>query len=102
MAKTRSCRTPAPGAFLVMDRAKQAAVEAGKSIQDLSVGSSDLQPPPEALAAMRVRAAARLTDRDVNARVVLRTPLRTAAMLLRACARAVRQQRCGGWQCLGR
>lgn len=52
--KTRSDRTPEPGAFLVMDSAKAKARGAGMALVDLSVGSSDLQPPPEALEAIKV------------------------------------------------
>lgn len=52
--KTRSLRTPEAGAFLVMDRAKASAAKNGQQLVDLSVGSSDLQPPPEALEAIRV------------------------------------------------
>lgn len=51
--KTRSQRTPEPGAFLVMDRAKAAARANGLALIDLSVGSSDLAPPPEALEAIQ-------------------------------------------------
>lgn len=49
----RSKRTPAPGMFLAMDAAKQAARASGLPITDLSIGASDLSPPPEALAALR-------------------------------------------------
>jgi hypothetical protein len=50
----RSRRTPGPGAFLVMDKAKQAARAAGKPVLDLSIGTSDLAPPPEALVTLKV------------------------------------------------
>lgn len=40
------------GAFLVMDAALAAARAAGRSITNLSVGSSDLPPPQEALDAL--------------------------------------------------
>ncbi|MDR5683713.1 MAG: aminotransferase class I/II-fold pyridoxal phosphate-dependent enzyme [Armatimonadota bacterium] len=39
--------------FLLMDRAKQDAAQAGLEIIDLSLGSSDLGPPPTALEALR-------------------------------------------------
>ncbi|KAF8061968.1 dapL [Scenedesmus sp. PABB004] len=53
MPKLRSARTPQSDAFLTMDRAKTAAARAGKAIVDLSVGSSDLPPPQEALDALQ-------------------------------------------------
>ncbi|KAF6258817.1 class I and II aminotransferase [Scenedesmus sp. NREL 46B-D3] len=53
MVKLRSARTPDSGAFLVMDAAKSSARAAGKDIMDLSVGSSDLAPPQEALEAVQ-------------------------------------------------
>jgi aspartate/methionine/tyrosine aminotransferase len=37
-----------------MDKAKQAARAAGKQVIDLSIGTSDLAPPPEALATLQV------------------------------------------------
>ncbi len=52
--KVRSRRTPETGAFLVMDIAKQQTRDAGNPVIDLSVGSSDLQPPVEALLALKV------------------------------------------------
>ena len=39
--------------FAVMDAAKAAVRAAGRAVIDLSIGSSDLPPPPEALAALR-------------------------------------------------
>jgi hypothetical protein len=53
--KLRSLRTPEAGAFLVMDQAKAAARASGTTVVDLSVGSSDLLPPTEALQAVQVR-----------------------------------------------
>jgi aspartate/methionine/tyrosine aminotransferase len=51
MPQTRSKRTPdGMGVFLTMDDAKTAAHSAGRDVVDLSVGTSDLAPPPEALA----------------------------------------------------
>lgn len=55
MPKLTSERTPDSGAFQVMDLAKTAARSAGKEVVDLSVGSSDLAPPPEALEAVKVQ-----------------------------------------------
>ena len=52
----RSSRVPGVGVFLLMDQAKQAARKLGREVIDLSVGASDLRPPPEALEALKVRA----------------------------------------------
>jgi aspartate/methionine/tyrosine aminotransferase len=56
-ARTRftSARTRAmpESVFAHMDAAKAAARAAGRDVIDLSIGSSDLAPPPEALAALR-------------------------------------------------
>ncbi|MER3462081.1 MAG: succinyldiaminopimelate aminotransferase, partial [Armatimonadota bacterium] len=49
----RSSRTPQPGVFLQMDAAKAAARASGLRVIDLSIGASDLPPPPEALQALR-------------------------------------------------
>ncbi|GFR42358.1 hypothetical protein Agub_g3053 [Astrephomene gubernaculifera] len=49
----RSRRVPSPGVFLVMDKAKTEARASGVSVVDLSIGASDLQPPPEALLALK-------------------------------------------------
>lgn len=50
----RSRRTPSGGGvFLEMDRAKAEARAQGLAVVDLSIGASDLPPPPEALQALR-------------------------------------------------
>jgi aspartate/methionine/tyrosine aminotransferase len=50
----RSRRTPTGGGvFLEMDRAKAEARARGLEVVDLSIGASDLPPPPEALQALR-------------------------------------------------
>ncbi|KAG2439647.1 hypothetical protein HXX76_004997 [Chlamydomonas incerta] len=50
----RSSRVPGSGVFLLMDAAKSAArASGGVDVVDLSIGASDLAPPPEALAALR-------------------------------------------------
>lgn len=48
-----SKRTPPPSVFLQMDTAKAQAKAAGLPVIDLSIGASDLPPPPEALQALR-------------------------------------------------
>lgn len=58
--KYRSNRVPSPGVFLLMDDAKSRALAAGVAVVDLSIGASDLPPPPEALEALRVRPRKRL------------------------------------------
>ncbi len=51
----RSSRTPTGGGvFLEMDSAKTSAGSRGLSIIDLSIGASDLAPPPEALQALKI------------------------------------------------
>lgn len=50
----RSNRVPEPGVFLLMDVAKSAARAAGVEVVDLSIGASDMPPPPEALEALKV------------------------------------------------
>ncbi|GIL75710.1 hypothetical protein Vretimale_15264 [Volvox reticuliferus] len=52
--KFRSRRVPSPGVFLLMDEAKTRARAAGVTVIDLSIGASDLPPPPEALEALKV------------------------------------------------
>lgn len=50
----RSRRTPTGGGvFLEMDRAKAEARAQGLAVVDLSIGASDLPPPPEALQALK-------------------------------------------------
>ncbi len=50
----RSSRTPTGGGvFLEMDRAKAEARAQGLEVVDLSIGASDLPPPPEALEALK-------------------------------------------------
>lgn len=50
----RSQRTPrGGGVFLEMDRAKSEARSKGLRVIDLSIGASDLPPPPEALEALK-------------------------------------------------
>lgn len=50
----RSRRTPTGGGvFLEMDRAKAEARARGLEVTDLSIGASDLPPPPEALQALK-------------------------------------------------
>lgn len=49
----RSNRVPEPGVFLLMDVAKSAARAAGVEVVDLSIGASDMPPPPEALEALK-------------------------------------------------
>lgn len=50
----RSTRTPqGEGVFLEMDAAKVAARKSGQKVIDLSIGASDVPPPPEALAALK-------------------------------------------------
>lgn len=50
----RSQRTPkSGGVFLEMDRAKSRAKAQGLAVIDLSIGASDLPPPPEALEALK-------------------------------------------------
>jgi aspartate/methionine/tyrosine aminotransferase len=49
----RSRRTPDDDVFLLMDRAKAGARAKGLPITDLSIGASDLPPPPEALEALK-------------------------------------------------
>ncbi len=50
----RSSRVPEPGVFLLMDVAKSEARAAGVEVYDLSIGASDMLPPPEALEALKV------------------------------------------------
>ncbi|AEB10827.1 aminotransferase class I/II-fold pyridoxal phosphate-dependent enzyme [Marinithermus hydrothermalis] len=50
---SRRARALPESVFLRMDRAKREARQAGRAIIDLSIGSSDLSPPPEALAALK-------------------------------------------------
>lgn len=54
----RSSRAAAgAGVFALMNEAGAAARAAGLAVVDLSVGTPDLPPPPEAIDALRVRAA---------------------------------------------
>ncbi len=46
---SRRARAIPQSVFLLMDRAKQEAKTSGLGVIDLSLGSSDLQPPPQAL-----------------------------------------------------
>ncbi|MBW6455768.1 MAG: hypothetical protein K0A98_07760, partial [Trueperaceae bacterium] len=52
VASARSRAMP-ESVFAHMDAAKAAARADGRDVIDLSIGSSDLPPPPEALAALR-------------------------------------------------
>ncbi len=58
----RAANVPA-SIFAVMDAAKMRAQAAGKTLIDLSIGSSDLVPPPAALEALRRATADPLTYR---------------------------------------
>jgi len=49
-----SNRIPGSSPFLEMDAVKQQARAKGHDIIDLSIGTPDLPPPPEALAALKV------------------------------------------------
>jgi aspartate/methionine/tyrosine aminotransferase len=49
-----------------MDEAKQLAKAAGRTITDLSIGTSDLSPPPEALETLKVRWRASLTFESLD------------------------------------
>ena len=53
---SRRARAMPDSVFAAMDRAKSEAVRAGREVIDLSIGSSDLAPPPAALAAVRAAA----------------------------------------------
>jgi hypothetical protein len=72
----RSQRTPAGmGVFTLMAEARLAAARGGRAVVDLSVGTPDLPPPPEALEALKVgrlrsvgRFVARLVKRSLCSR----------------------------------